>query len=54
MRNTIKFNLANDETESHISDQLAMHHQMKKETTISGRLNEYTAFIISLSRGRNT
>jgi CHAD domain-containing protein len=44
MRNTIKFNLANDEIESHISDQLAMHHQMKKETAISGQLTYYDTF----------
>jgi len=44
MRHTIKFNLANDDTESHISDQLAIHHQMKKETTISGQLTYYDTF----------
>jgi len=38
MRNTIKFDLADDEIESGISDHLAAQHKMLKETTISGRL----------------
>jgi len=44
MRNTIKFNLADDEIESHISNHLAAQHKMLKETTISGRLTYYDTF----------
>ena len=44
MRNTIKFNLADDEIESHISDHLEAQHKMLKGSTISGRLTYYDTF----------
>ena len=44
MRNTIKFNLANDDLESQIYDHLAKQHQLKKEATITGRLTYYDTF----------
>jgi len=44
MRNTIKFNLANDELERHISDHLVTQYQMNKEATINGRLTYYDTF----------
>ena len=44
MRNTIKFNLANDDLESQIYDHLAKQHQLKKESTIIGRLTYYDTF----------
>ena len=49
MRNTIKFNLANDELESQISDHLVTQHQMKKEATINGRLPTSGVFCIALN-----
>ena len=44
MRNTIKFNLADDEIESQISDVLATHGPIKKEATIVGQLTYYDTF----------
>jgi CHAD domain-containing protein len=44
MRNTIKFNLSNDDLESQIIDHLATQHPMKKETTINGPLTYYDTF----------
>ena len=44
MRNTIKYNLASDRIESQIYDHLAKQHQMKKESTIAGRLTYYDTF----------
>jgi len=44
MRNTIKFNLADDEIESHIIDHLAVQHKMLRETTVNGRLSYYDTF----------
>ncbi|MDX2510793.1 MAG: CHAD domain-containing protein, partial [Desulfobacterales bacterium] len=44
MRNTIKFNLADDEIESQISVVLATHDPIKKEATIVGQLTYYDTF----------
>jgi len=44
MRNTIKYNLANDDLEGHICDHLAKQHQIKKESTITGRLTYHDTF----------
>jgi CHAD domain-containing protein len=44
MRNTIKYNLANDDLESQIYDHLAEQHQIKKESTTTGQLTYYDTF----------
>jgi CHAD domain-containing protein len=44
MRNTIKFNLANEDFESRIVDHLAAQHKILKEATSSGRLAYYDTF----------
>jgi CHAD domain-containing protein len=44
MKNTIKFNLADDNLESQIRDHLAKKYPMKKEAAIIGRLAYYDTF----------